>query len=120
MKDLTVILENRPGTMAAMGEALGLAGINMEGMCGLPCGGRGVIHILVEDAAAARRALQEGGFEVGDERDVLIVELVNRPGTLGETTRRLADAGINIDLAYGSFQGAVLGVDDIDKARSVL
>ncbi len=56
-KDLTVVLENRPGTLAELGEALGKAGINVDGMCGFPCEGRGVIHILVEDAGAARIAL---------------------------------------------------------------
>lgn len=56
-KDLTVVLEDRPGTIAHMGEALGKAGINIDGGCGFPCEGKGVLHILVEDAADARRVL---------------------------------------------------------------
>ena len=68
-KDLTVILEDHPGTLADMGEALGKAGINIDGLCGFPCQGKGTIHILVEDAAAARRALEERGLEVRDERE---------------------------------------------------
>ncbi len=99
-KDLTVILEDRPGTLADVGEALGKAGINIEGGCGFPCEGEGVFHILVEDAAAARRALEEIGLEVRGERQVLVLEIEDRPGALGEVSRRIANAGVNIDLVY--------------------
>ena len=120
--DLTVILEDRPGTLADLGETLGKAGINIEGGCGFPCEGKGVIHILVEDAAAARRALEEAGIEVRDERQVLVLEEIeDRPGALGEVSRRLANAGVNIDLIYlATNNRLVLGVDDLDKARAVL
>lgn len=124
MKDLTVILQNRPGTIADMGEALGKAGINMEGLCGFPCENEGIMHILIEDAAAARRALEEAGFEVRAEREVLVVDIkpiVGKPGTGGEMSRKIADAGVNVDLLYlAENNRVVLGVDDIDKARAVL
>lgn len=119
--DLTVILENRPGTIADLGETLGKAGINMDGGCGFPCEGKGVIHILVEDAAAARRALEGAGFEVSGERQVLLVEAEDRPGEMGRITRRIANAGVNIDLAYTSNSGQlVLGVDNLEKARGAV
>ncbi len=57
--DLTVILEDRPGTLADVGEALGEAGINIDGMCGFPCEGRGRLHVLVDDPVNARRALAQ-------------------------------------------------------------
>jgi len=118
-KDLTVILEDRPGTLADVGEALGKAGINIEGLCGFPCEGKGIGHILVEDAAAARRALEEVGLEVRGERQVLVLEVEDRPGALGEVSRRIADAGVNIDLIYlATNNRLVLGVDDLDKARA--
>ena len=120
-KDLTVILEDRPGTMAAMGEALGRAGINVDGLCGFPCEGRGVGHILVEDAAGARRALEAIGLEVSGERDVLILEVENRPGSLGEIAKKIADAGVNLDLVYVAANNRlVFGADDLDKARAAL
>jgi hypothetical protein len=121
MKDLTVTLENRPGTLAGLGEALGKAGINIEGMSGDNRQGE-TLHLLVEDAAAAREALSGAGIEVTDERDVLVVEVEDRPGTLGEVARKLADAGVNVDLVYSTFGGvkAVLGVDDPEKARAAL
>ncbi|MBA7696532.1 hypothetical protein ES703_105182 [subsurface metagenome] len=120
-KDLTVILEDRPGTLADMGEALGKAGINIDGLCGFPCQGKGTIHILVEDAAAARRALEERGLEVRDEREVLILEVEDRPGAFGDVTRRIANAGVNIDLAYPATNNRlVIGADDLEKARAAM
>ena len=120
-KDLTVILKDRPGTLADMGEALGKAGINIEGLCGFPCEGKGVIHILVEDAAAARRTLEEIGLEVRGERQVLVLEGEDRPGAFGEVCRRIANAGVNIDLTYlATNSRLVIGVDDLDKARAAV
>lgn len=120
-KDLTVILEDRPGTLADMGEVLGKAGINIDGLCGFPCQGKGTIHVLVEDAAAARRALEERGLEVRDEREVLILEVEDRPGAGGNVTRRIANAGVNIDLVYRTTKTRlVMGVDDLEKARAAV
>ncbi len=62
--DLTVILEDRPGTLADVGEALGKAGINIDGFCGFPVEGKGCLHLLLEDAASARSALKAVGIEV--------------------------------------------------------
>ncbi len=120
-KDLTVILKDRPGTLGDMGEALGKAGINIEGCCGFRSEGKGVIHILVEDVAAAQRALQQAGFEVRDERPVLILEVENRPGVLEDVTRRIAKVGVNIDLIYiAANTRLVIGADDLGKARSAI
>lgn len=117
-KDLTVILQDRPGTLATAAEALGKAGVNIEGNCGFPCGGEGVWHVLVEDAAAARKALQSAGFTVRAERDVLVVEVPDRPGELGKAARRIANTGANIDLVYLTTRmRVVIGVDDLAKAR---
>jgi hypothetical protein len=121
MKDLTVILEDRPGRLAALGEATGNAGINIEGVCGAH-EGSGAVHILVEDEAAARSALSDAGLEVDGDRDVLVVDVEDRPGSMGEVARRIGDAGVNIELVYTTFGEVrlVLGVDDIGKARAAL
>ncbi len=120
-KDLTVLLEDRPGTLADLGEALGNAGINIDGMCGFPCEGKGVIHILVEDPAGARRALEDVGLEVSSERDVLLFEAEDRPGMLGEVARKIANSGVNVDLIYKATQTKlVIGADDLEKARTVV
>ena len=120
-KDLTVILEDRPGTLADLGEALGGAGINLDAMCGFPCEGKGVIHILVEDAGGARGALEAAGLTVESEREVFLFDAEDRPGMLGETMRKLANAGVNIDLIYKATQSTlVIGGDDLEKAKATL
>ncbi|MHA2225554.1 MAG: ACT domain-containing protein [Candidatus Hodarchaeales archaeon] len=121
MKDLTILLEDRPGTLADMGEALGKANINIEGACGFPCDGKGMGHVLVEDAAAARRVLEEAGTKVGEEQDVLVLEMEDQPGELGKIARKIANAGVNINLIYlASRTRVVLGADDLSKLKSSL
>ena len=104
-KDLTVVLQDRPGELARLGQATGEAGVNLQGMCAFTGEGRGIIHVLVDDAkaAAARQALEEAGMGVADEREVLVVDIEDRPGTLGELARSLGEASVNIELAYTTF-----------------
>ena len=79
MKDLTVILEDRAGGLADLGDATGGANINIEGMCATTAGGKGEVHILVADPTATREALEGAGMEVSGERDVLVIEVEDRP-----------------------------------------
>ena len=121
MKDLTVNLENRPGTLAAAGEALGNAGINIEGGAGMASGASGDMHLLVADAQKARAALEAAGIECGADRDVEVVSIVDEPGELGRHLRRLADAGVNVDLVYlATNTRLVLGSGDMDGMRAAL
>jgi hypothetical protein len=121
-KDLTVIMEDRPGKLADLGEATGRAGINIDGLCAVVGDGKGFIHILVQDAASARKALEEAGIDVADEREAVIVDLHDKPGAMGEIARDLADAGVNIDVAYTIFSGVrlVILTEDVEKARAAL
>jgi hypothetical protein len=122
--DLTVILEDRPGELARLGEVTGEAGINIEGLCALTGQGRGYIHLLVADekAGAARTAIEDAGMGVADAREVLVVDIADRPGTLGEMARRFADASVNVELAYTTFGGVrlVVATDDLEAARAAL
>jgi len=119
--DLTVLLEDRPGTAADMGEALGKAGVNIEGFCGFASEGEGIAHILVEDAAAARIAFDGIDLEVRGERQVLVLDVEDRPGMLGEFVRKLTNAGVNIDMGYlATRTRLVFGVDDLEKAKDAL
>lgn len=120
--DLTVIVEDRPGVMADLGEATGRAGVNIAGLCAITGDGKGFIHLLVEDGSAARGALEEAGFGIADEREAVVVDLHDRPGAMGEITRDLAEAGVGIDVAYTIFSGVrlVIVTDDIEKARAAL
>ena len=123
-KDLTVILKDRPGELARLGQATGEAGVNIQGMCAFTGEGTGVIHLLVDDAqaAAARRALEDAGMGLADEREVLVVDIEDRPGTLGELARSLGEASVNIELAYTIFGGVklVIVTDDLESARAAL
>lgn len=122
--DLTVVLQDRPGELAQLGHAMGRAGVNINGLAAFTGEGRGIIHLLVDDAqaGAARRALEDAGMGVADTREVLVIDVEDRPGTLGELARRLGEAGVNIELAYTTFGGVklVVATDDLESARAVL
>lgn len=124
MKDLTVSVEDRPGTLADIGEALGKAGINIEGMAGFGVEGRGILHLLVADAAKARTALEGAGIKVEGEADALVADMTadaDRPGALGEMARRIADAGVNIQVSYLATRNrGVIVTSDNEKARKAL
>ena len=120
--DLRVEAEDSPGQLAAIGGELGKAGINIDGFCAAVAGGRGVVHLLVEDADGARQALQGAGYTVDAAKEALVLSSVeDRPGYLGEMAGRLADAGVNIEVAYlGTGTRLVLAVDDLDAAQRAL
>ncbi len=121
MKDLTIALENRPGALAEMGNALGRAGVSIEGGGAFVVNGQGVGHFLFEDGDAARKALEVAGIQVLEEREVLIQRLNQaEPGQLGKITRRMAEAGINIEVLYSDHDHRlILVVDDMVKGRAV-
>jgi hypothetical protein len=120
--DLRIEAEDRPGQLAAIGGELGKAGINVEGFCAAVAGGRGAVHLLVEDADGARRVLVDAGFAVDAAGEAIVVSGVeDRPGYLGEIAGRLAGAGVNIEVAYlGTGNRLVLVVDDREAAERAL
>jgi hypothetical protein len=120
-KDLTISLGDHPGSLAKVGEALGKAGVNIEGICGVTVQGKGVIHLLVGDAAKARRALEANHIDVAKETEVVVLPIEDRPGVLGNVARRLADAGVNLQLAYMATSARlVVGADDLGKVRAAI
>jgi hypothetical protein len=122
--DLTVILSDEPGELARLGEITGAAGVNIRGLAAFTGEGRGVIHLLIDDdvVARAREELDDAGIGVADEREVLVVDIQDRPGSLGELARELSEANVNIDLAYTTFGGVklVIATDDLENARAAL
>jgi hypothetical protein len=122
--DLTVILEHRPGELARLGEITGEAGVSIRGLAAFTGEGRGVVHLLLDDdtVARAREALEQAGMGVADQREVLVADIEDRPGALGELARQLAEANINVELAYTTFGGVkvVIVSDDLASARSAL
>ena len=121
MTDLEIILEDRPGELAKMGEALAHAGISIEGGGAWVIEGKAIAHFLFNDGKAARKVLEAIGIEVKAENDVLLQRLrQDVPGQLGKITRMMADAGVNIKVQYSDhYNQLVLVVDDINKGRAV-
>jgi hypothetical protein len=119
-KQLTVQLANKPGTLAQVAQALGKAKVNMRALAIF----EGRAKIIADDPAKGREALQKEGLYASIE-DCLTVDMVDKPGSLGEICARLAGAGINIDYAYtGVTQAAgkavvVMVVSDLDKAAKL-
>jgi hypothetical protein len=121
MVDLEIELEHRPGALANMGEALGRAGVSVEGGGVFLVGGVGVGHFLVADGEAARHTLETAGIRVRAVREVLIQRLSqDEPGQLGKIARRMADAGVNIEVQYSDHDHQlILVVDNYAKGKAV-
>ena len=121
MQDLTVNLENKTGTLAKLGQTLGDAGINIEGVCAVSGPAGDVVHILVDSAQLAREALAEAGISCSGERNVEVISLVDEPGEMGRHLRKVADAGLNVDLVYlATATRLVLGAADADALRAAV
>ena len=119
--DLTIALVDQPGSLAKASDALGRAGVNIDGACGYVCDGQGVYHVLVHDLEKARRALMNSGFIIEDERRVVAVPVENRPGAAAALLRRVAEAGANVDLMYFTLDGElVLGGSDVARIERAL
>jgi hypothetical protein len=121
MKDLAIVLENRPGALAEMGDALGRAGVSIEGGGAWVVSQAGIAHFLFHDGDAARSALEAASIRVLEERDVLTLRLNQaEPGQMGKIARLMAEAGVNIETVYSDHgHQLILVVDDIDKGRAV-
>src|SRR5262249_31370003 len=121
MTDLTIALDNRPGALAEMGEALGRAGVSIEGGGAFAVNGLGVGHFLFHDGVAARRALEAAGISVLQDREVIVQRLKqDESGQLGKLCRRMATAGVNIEVLYSDHEHQlILVVDDVPAARRV-
>ncbi|HLG01394.1 MAG TPA: ACT domain-containing protein, partial [Acidimicrobiia bacterium] len=87
--DLKITLDNLPGELARLGETLGNAGVNIEGIVGVTAGDKGEIHVVVEDADAATAALSAAGITVDAAREVAVTSCNDAPGELGRVARRL-------------------------------
>ncbi len=123
--EIRVTLQDRPGTLAGMSEALGKAGVNIETLASFGAGGQFSVRAVVDDAELARKALDEAGITPEAVKEALLVTLDDRPGALGAFARKLADAGINIESSYvaGDEAGTkrlVFTVDDLEKAKGLL
>jgi hypothetical protein len=124
MRAFIVELQNRPGGLAALAEAIAERGINITNVAGATCGGSGSVGLITNDEASTRTALDGGSFSYR-EIDLVSAGLEHKPGTLATAARRLADAGVNIELLLPSGMeegklGVTFGVDNASAAQQAL
>src|SRR5919106_81981 len=119
--DLVIDIENTPGALAEVAAAISDAGVNLAAATCLGAGDRAEVHILVKHAEAAKHALAISHVGVTREREVVVVEVEDRPGVLADLTRRIAKAGVNLDLVYIATQNRVVfGSPDLAALREAL
>jgi hypothetical protein len=120
-KDLVIIPQDEPGVLATLGEVIGAAGVNIEAISAFTGRGKGIVHVLVDDADRAADALVTAGLEVQAAREVVVVPLPDEPGELGGACRKLATAGINIEQAYiAAGSKLVIVCDAVERAKELL
>ena len=119
--DLVIDIENTPGALAQIAAAISDAGVNIAAATCIGPGERAELHILVPHAEAAKHALATSGVVVSGEREVVVVDVHDRPGVLADLTRKIARAGVDLDLVYVATQNRVVfGAPDIAALRAAL
>jgi hypothetical protein len=120
--DLTLYLNDDPGELARVGDVLGQAGANIAGLCAVASGGgQAEVHILVDDATPAFEALQAAGVKIATEQEVLVLEIEDRPGALGQIAHQLGAAKVNLTLVYlATNTRLVLGADNLADAKAAI
>jgi hypothetical protein len=114
-------VENTPGALAQVAAAISDAGVNIAAATCLGGGQVAELHILVPHAEAAKHSLAIAGVVPSREREVIVVDVEDRPGVLADLTRRIANAGVNLDLVYVATRNRVVfGADDLDAVRAAV
>lgn len=117
-KDFTVNLqEDRPGALAKALDAIAKANINIEGYAEIG----GTLHLLTEDAKVTRRALESTGLPITREEDVVVAELVDRPGVAAGIFRQIADRKVNVTFSYVATRNRiVVGSSNIAAVNEIV
>lgn len=119
--DLTIDIENAPGALADVAAAISDAGVNIAAATCMGSGDRAELHVLVPHAEAARHLLAISHVAVTREREVVVVDVEDRPGVLADLTRKIAKAAVNIDLVYVATRNRVVfGAEDLSGLRGAL
>jgi hypothetical protein len=119
--DLVIEVENTPGALAQVAAAISDAGVNIAAATCVGSGERAELHILVPHAEAAKHLLALSQLAVTREREVVVIDVLDRPGVLADLTRKIARAGVNLDLVYVATQNRVVfGSADLAGLRAAL
>jgi hypothetical protein len=119
--DLVIDIENTPGALARVAAAVSDAGVNIAAATCIGSGERAELHILVPHPGAAKHSLAISQLAVTREREVVVVDVEDRPGVLADLSRKIAGAGVNLDLVYVATRNRVVfGAADLDALRTAL
>jgi hypothetical protein len=119
--DLEIDVENTPGSLAQVAAAISDAGVNVAAVTCVGPADRAELHILVKYPEAARHSLAISNLAVTREREVVVVDVEDRPGVLADLTRKIAKAGVNLDIVYIATRNRVVfGSPDLDALRAAL
>jgi hypothetical protein len=119
--DLVIELENTAGALADVAAAISDAGVNIAAATCVGAGERAELHILVKHAEAVRHSLAISHLAVTREREVVVVDVEDRPGVLADLTRKIARAGVDLDLVYVATQNRVVfGARDLEALKAAL
>jgi hypothetical protein len=119
--DLVIDIDNTPGALAQVAAAISDAGVNIAAATCIGPGERAEVHILVKHAEAAKHSLAISHLAVTREREVVVVDVEDRPGVLADLTRRIARAGVDLDLVYVATRNRVVfGSTDLAGLRAAL
>jgi hypothetical protein len=124
-KQISAWVEDRPGTLGKLADALGDRGVSIRAFMAAAMGGRGFVRLVVDKPAAARKVLASHGWETTED-EIVEVTLPDRPGALGKVADRLGAAGVNVQYAYvGTARSAqkvnlYVAVEDVKRALKAL
>jgi hypothetical protein len=119
--DLVIDIDNTPGALADVAAAISDAGVNIAAATCLGPGERAELHILVPHGEAVRHLLAISHLAVSREREVIVVDVQDHPGVLADLTRKIAKAGVDLDLVYVATRNRVVfGAPDLDGLRAAL
>jgi hypothetical protein len=121
MQDIEILLKNKPGALALMGETLGKNKISLEGGGVFQNGEISIAHFLVKDAERAKAVLANVGIKVVKINEVIIQKLrQDVPGQLGMFCRKMAEANVNILVQYSDHSNQLIAVvDDYEKGKKI-
>jgi len=117
--DFTIAIPHTKGSLANLAEEMGSEKVNIEGLCAIEHDGGGIFHLLTTDKAGTTRAISKAGYEVTREAEVIVERVEDRPGVLGNVTRRIADAGIDLTTVYlATDTRLVLGCENVSALET--
>lgn len=100
MKEITIIAGNEIGSLAAVAEALGSTGVNIEAISAYGLDGKAIFRVITNDVTTAVKALSKLPNVQVREAETIVFKMINRPGELGKITRKLANRGVNLESLY--------------------